>query len=137
MYKRQKKQHADESDAQRASRIAKHKATKSTPEWKAEAAVWNRQNRQIQVNAPDFVTKRNSRREKKLELWRKIAVQIPLHPRDRIVGKKYIDSKGVLYVAQACKGQAPVLRRLGMEAFERDRLRFAKCAAKECVGSSV
>lgn len=118
-----KQQYANESAEKYIKRIMKHKATKATPEFKARASHYMKKNAHVRLNDPDFEKKRDERRQLKLDAWRKIALPLPSRPRDRIVGKKYIDSNGVLYAAYACKGQAPVLKRLSMDQFERERIR--------------
>lgn len=123
---RGRQQHINESPESKAKRMRKTLKTRSAPEYKAAESVLGRRRGQIRLDDPDFAKKRDDRRKEKLDMWRKIALPVPMIAQDRIVGEKYINSDGVLFVAQVCKGQAPVLRKLGMDQFERDRLRFAK-----------
>lgn len=123
---RAKQQIANESPEQKAERLRKQKETKSLPEFKARASVNGKRAIQCRLDDPDFERKRDDRRRQKLADWRKAALPIPTQPKDRVVGQKYIDADGVLFVAQACNNPSPMLRRLGMDQFERDRLRFAK-----------
>lgn len=119
-----------ESAADYATRIEKHKATKSTIEWKANASRVQKAARQRDTQSAEwnarFDTQIKTAADQRLESWRKDAIALPVPPKDRVANCHYIDQTGQLYVARADGNVNPSLRKVTIESILKDRKRTKK-----------
>lgn len=125
-----KRQSASETLEDYEARIALQKKTKADPAWKARhSAIQKKAKAEYFANPKkmaEWDTMIQKKAEQKLEKWKAEALMPPDRPKDRIVGKYYVDEHGTLYNCQACKGQSPILRKVSMETVLKTRARLSK-----------